>query len=102
MRPVCLMALFFAAPGVGWAQQQEMAAPQPRCWLGSMSYSPGATVRAGDNVMLCTPAFAWEPATKSAASGCIFKSEFYNSGAVVSGNECQPDGTWTTVSPAKP
>lgn len=96
MRMMLVTAAFLMVSNAAFAQEQ-LAPEQPRCWLGSTSYSPGATVRAGEGVMLCTPSFAWET-SKAAASGCVFEQRFYSTGAVHEGNECQPDGTWATVS----
>ncbi|TPI58646.1 hypothetical protein FJ417_18665 [Mesorhizobium sp. B3-1-7] len=96
MRMMVVIAAFLTVSNAAFAQEQ-VAPEQPRCWLGSTSYSPGATVRAGEGVMLCTPAFVWET-SKAAASGCVFEQKFFNTGAIHEGNECQPDGTWSTIS----
>lgn len=78
---------------------------QPRCWLGAMSYSPGATIRAGDEVMVCTTEFVWAPIEQRAA-GCLHGGDFYGVGAVQNASsqqqilsECRPDGTWGRVTP---
>ncbi|MDX8500720.1 hypothetical protein RFM99_20150 [Mesorhizobium sp. VK4C] len=96
MRMMLVTAAFLMVSNAAFAQEQ-VAPEQPRCWLGSTSYSPGATVRAGEGVMLCTPSFVWET-SKAAASGCVFEQKFFNTGAIHEGNKCQPDGTWATSS----
>ncbi|RWD66873.1 MAG: hypothetical protein EOS36_03915 [Mesorhizobium sp.] len=97
MRMMLVTAAFLMVSNAAFAQEQVAPEQQPRCWLGSTSYSPGATVRAGEGVMLCTPSFVWET-SKAAASGCVFEQKFFNTGAIHEGNECQPDGTWATIS----
>ena len=62
-------------------QDQTAVAEQPRCWLASIRYSPGATVRAGNEVKICGPDFTWLPTTDW-ASGCIHESEFFSVGDV--------------------
>lgn len=96
MRMMLVTATFLMVSHAAFAQE-HVAPEQPRCWLGSTSYSPGATIRAGEGVMLCTPSFVWET-SKAGASGCVFEQKFFNTGAVHEGNECQPDGTWATIS----
>lgn len=95
-----ISAVLVMASSAAIAQQAPLE--QQRCWLGGLGYSPGATVRASDSVMMCSPAFVWE-ATKASAWGCIYKGEFYSAGAITGGdlawNECQPDGTWRWISP---
>lgn len=76
---------------------------QERCWLGSLSFSPGATVRAGSQIMVCSSENAWEP-TPEAASGCIFDGDFFGVGAVDNGPRqdaqrmfCRNDGVWERI-----
>jgi hypothetical protein len=94
MRYAVLAALLLSsAPAI--AQES-----QPRCWLGNMGYSPGATVLAADTVMMCLPDFTWA-VTDKLASGCIAGGEFYSVGAVDNGPrsdstkmKCLSNGTW--------
>jgi hypothetical protein len=73
------------------------------CWLGNMAYSPGATIRASDGVMICQPDFTWA-LTKRDSSGCVAEGRFYNVGAFENGPrsdsvrmQCLPDGSWEIV-----
>ena len=83
------------------AVAQEDATEGPRCWFGSMTFSPGATVRASGVVMTCSTEMVWESSPNSAASGCIFDGEFFAEGAVIPDSAnyepksvCHSDGTW--------
>ncbi|MET3523753.1 hypothetical protein [Mesorhizobium abyssinicae] len=92
MRMMFVTAAFLMVSHSAFAQQQ--VAPEQSRWLGA----PGATVRAGEGAMLCTPSFVSETG-KASASGCVFEQKFFNTGAVHEGsNECQPDGTWAAIS----
>jgi hypothetical protein len=100
--PLFGLLLLFAAPAAG---QEGSAATvqQPRCWLGGMGYSPGATIRAGNAVMVCTPEFGWAP-TSAWASGCVLEGRQFSVGAkynLGSGTQpvliaCTKDGIWST------
>ena len=75
-------------------------AEQNKCWLAGEEYSPGATVRASDRVMICADSFTWEP-TDSAAAGCIFDGRLYGFGAIETVTrsdalrmECAESGVW--------
>lgn len=85
------------------AAQQETFTEQSKCWAGSMSFSPGATFRAGNAVMVCTKEFQWE-ATDQWSSGCAADGKFYTPGAVNNGpnassikTRCLEDGRWEVV-----
>jgi len=69
---------------------------QPRCWFHSKSYSPGAMIRAGDQVAICTPEFTWEPKSGGSA-GCWQDDKFYGAGSIMDDQQCQNDGTWQPV-----
>ena len=97
--------LLFVSTAPGAAQSVVIPPEQPRCWLGAMSYSPGATIRAGTTVMVCTSDFAWVP-TEQEAAGCVHSGNFYGIGAIQNASsqqqilsECRPDGTWGRVVP---
>ncbi|ESY56610.1 hypothetical protein X744_05990 [Mesorhizobium sp. LNJC372A00] len=101
MRSIISTVLILLASDAAIAQEAPLE--QQRCWLGGMGYSIGSTVRANDAVMVCSPTFVWQN-TNTSASGCIYKGEFYSTGAIEGGkdspkNECQPDGTWASVAP---
>lgn len=98
------VALLLAGTMPAFAQE-EGTVGQGRCWLGGMSYSPGATARAGNAVMVCTSGLVWE-ITSDWAAGCLHDGRFYGIGAVPNASssqqvlsECQPDGTWRRIEP---
>ena len=79
-------------------------AEQSKCWLGSRSFSPGATAYTGGRISVCTTEFTWE-ASDETASGCIAADEFYTVGAIENGPrsdsikmECRADGIWHRLS----
>jgi hypothetical protein len=103
MMPAILIALATLLSWPALAQAPAQPPEQPRCWLGSTGYSPGATMRAGSAVLVCTPAFTWEP-TMGPAGGCLHGGDFYSVGAIQNASnqqqrltQCQPDGTWTAL-----
>src|SRR5712692_8808560 len=69
------------------------------CWVASMTFSPGATIRAGSQEMLCQKDGAWA-ATDNAAAGCFREGKLFSPGSLeaVTGSNaqivCQPDGSW--------
>lgn len=71
-----------------------------RCWVGGLSFTEGATVRAGATVKLCSIGGAWTD-TEGEASGCIRAGDFHsvgdvqklpNSATIIT---CGANGTWT-------
>lgn len=71
-----------------------------RCWVGGLSFTEGATVRAGATVKECTYAGIWTD-TGDGAAGCIREGDFHsvgdvqklpNSATIIT---CGADGTWT-------
>lgn len=100
---VILVALMMAGSTGAVAQSgPTLVEQQPRCWLGGVGHSPGATVRAGNAVMVCTPGFVWAPTTDWAA-GCLHEGRLYGVGAIQQDfaqqnpSECRPDGTWSQI-----
>ncbi|WP_425416514.1 hypothetical protein [Oricola indica] len=76
------------------------AAAEERCWMGSASFSPGVTVRAGNSIMVCTPESSWQN-TDTWAAGCFSDGKFFSVGAMQSTDtqppvilQCNQDGTW--------
>ena len=102
LRTLMIVAIV-ATPSLAIAQSQSAADTTPaRCFLGSKTFSPGATIRSAASVELCGTDGTWA-ATDKAAAGCFFADAFYSTGATssVSGSKtliatCQPDGTWST------
>ncbi len=100
-RLIYVLVLCLASPLMAQELQQE------RCWIGSLSYSPGSTARASDRVMVCSEAFVWEP-VEAAASGCVLEGKFYSTGAVDSGPRagaqasiCSEQGVWEQLAPSE-
>ena len=94
-----LIAAFLLGSGAA-AAAQDAAVTEPQCWFASMSFSPGVTLRAGEDVMKCEPGGSWSANTAS-ASGCIRDGRFYSVGAIqiVANTQdralvCAADGTW--------
>ncbi|RWD31161.1 DUF1496 domain-containing protein [Mesorhizobium sp.] len=99
------LAILLSLTGVAFAEDATVQA-QPSCWLNGKSFSPGATIRAGDSVMICSQTFAWEKTTSDAA-GCLLRGDLFGINVVAieqdraTKNKCQPDGTWVTIEPGK-
>lgn len=98
-----LLTIFLASAVPVPAGEQPSFVEQRRCWLGSVSYSPGATARAGNAVMVCTADFTWSP-TEAWASGCIHAGRFYAPGDLKrdfvqqeEATRCLLDGTWDVL-----
>ncbi|RDE08374.1 hypothetical protein [Pelagibacterium lacus] len=89
---------------------QEIHPPtdtQPRCWLGSASFSPGATVKAGNAVLECSSDYHWI-ATEQWSAGCYHSGAFFSTGAIQNSSNqqqvltrCEPDGTWAIYTPER-
>ncbi len=94
------LAALWAMPAA--AQTIPGASGASSCLVGGMGFSPGATVRAGNAIMKCSPAYQWEP-TEDRSGGCFFEGQFYSVGAAESGSEvgtgarCQSDGRWSPL-----
>ena len=100
MRRLTTIALSVILGTSATAQMAE----QSKCWLGSLSFSPGATAHTGAGISLCSLDFTWIPADAK-ASGCIAGDEFYGVGAIENGPrsgsvkmECTDLGTWQRLS----
>ena len=71
-----------------------------KCWIGSFSFTQGATARASDQVMICGQNGEWTKYDGN-ASVCILGSDLFGTGAVEIPDakagivlQCLPDGTW--------
>ena len=89
---------------VVYAPVSAQVAEQSKCWIGSLSFSPGAIAHTGGRTSVCSTDFTWEP-TEGRASGCIAADEFYSVGAIENGPrsdsikmECKDSGTWERLS----
>jgi hypothetical protein len=104
MFKILSIALVFTS-SFGVTASAQDAVPQQRCWLGSLSFSPGATARAGGQTMACMADFTWG-STDQEASGCISgEGKFYGVGAVENTRfgssqemQCAPTGIWEKLS----
>ena len=96
MRAIVIAVVLLCIP----ASAQE-AHEQDRCWFASESFTPGATIRAGETVMACQTDFTWATTTQNAA-GCLLDGDVSSYGAIVEAgpadsnvkSQCQLDGTW--------
>lgn len=103
IRAMPAIALVFCT-GASFAQEAGLAPEQGRCWVASESFTPGATIRSGDEVIECQPDFSWAPTTRS-ASGCMLDGELNSIGALVDAgpadsnlkSRCQSSGAWEMV-----
>jgi hypothetical protein len=100
-------AFFFAMAASTVHAQDVDVVEQPRCWMASTGYSPGATIRAGETVMECQADFTWAPTTKNAA-GCLSEGRLSNTNDVLNGPNaaavkvrCLLDGTWEALPAAE-
>jgi hypothetical protein len=98
-----VLAILFFSASLGTTASGETN-EQHKCWLGSMSYSPGATARAADRVMVCSADFTWQQ-TEAMASGCILEGEFFSVGTIENGPRsgsiklvCIETGEWQQLS----
>lgn len=101
--PFATPVLFFVGT-TGLAQPVEEQGHNTCLFVGE-SYSPGATIRAGNQVMVCTSDAVWE-LSESWAAGCFFGGDFYSVGSVNKGSAkgdvrtvCLKDGTWERLDP---
>lgn len=99
-----LVAASLIVVGQAAAQDKTGDAPDERCWLGSTTFSQGSTIRAGNNVMICSENAVWEEASNLNASGCLYDGELYSTGAIVPDGvkfepkrECQLSGQWGEI-----
>lgn len=103
MRTFVVLPLLLLGAAPSLAGEATVQVEQRHCWLGSVSYSPGATARAGNAVMVCTADFTWSP-TEAWASGCIHAGRFYAPGDLKrdfvqqeEATRCLLDGTWDVL-----
>lgn len=104
MKKLATAAFIFVGVSSTCAQDgPQTFVSEPRCWLGSITFSPGATIRASNKVMICETGGTWA-ASDEAASGCILEGKFSSTGTLegVSNNkavsiECMADGAWKVI-----
>ncbi|WP_417585079.1 hypothetical protein [Pelagibacterium sp.] len=88
-----------------FAQDMPMVIEQQKCWLGSLSFSPGATAKAGNAVLECSAEFQWIE-TNQWAAGCYHEGNLYSTGSIQNAStsqqaltRCEADGTWSIFQP---
>lgn len=95
---ILTLALLFCTQAYGQNAANSTMPEGPRCWLGTASFSPGAKIRAGESVMVCTDKPEWVISGGDVA-GCWYADDFYSPGAVVKGGTddivCQRSGEWS-------
>jgi len=104
MKTAITAILIMAGNGAAFAQTPpEFIPAAPICWLAGLEFSPGATARASNTVMVCGTDGTWAN-SKDDAAGCIKEGKLSNTQSLegVSNNkavsvECQADGTWKNV-----
>ncbi len=103
MRKISVLLLFVIGTSVSIAQDVEVV-NSPRCWLDSSSFSPGIVIGNGTRTLVCDTSETWIK-SDLVALGCIFKGDFYSTGAqlkVTDKNadtiiQCDADGIWTGI-----
>lgn len=102
MRALLVGALALGALASGPAAGQDKAAREARCWIGSSTFSVGATMFVGQSVAVCDASGAWMASDESlSAAGCLLEGKLSSAGAVVGVRnseamllECGADGQW--------
>ena len=99
MKLMMMVPFLLAAQPVFAQDATQPFVAEPRCWLGSASFSPGVVIRASNQRMQCTPEAVWIN-TEAWSAGCFRAGDFFSVGSVenVPNNEmtieCREDGTW--------
>lgn len=95
-RATFFITTFILAAGTAFASD---AVIDHRCFAGSLSYSPGATIGAADGVFECTAEGTWAPSNRG-TFGCVAEGVFfsvgvsYQKGASTPMFECTSRGVW--------
>ncbi len=98
-------ALLLTAPAL--AQDAAATGPLgPACWMSNLSFSVGATVRAGRASAVCRASGAWEEIDTESAAVCIYKNEAYVLGSIIAVPfaegvllRCNQSGSWGVNDP---
>ena len=97
-----IVAVVFGLIGQSSAAQDvnENTVRDGKCWLGSLSFSEGASARAAEANMICNATGRWEPHSGN-ASVCIRDGKAFSTGSIEAVTaspgltiKCSPDGTW--------
>ena len=105
MHAALAFALGLTAVVSGPGHAQDQAVGEARCWIGSSTFSAGASMYVGDSIATCAAASGWKAseATVSAA-GCLLDGKLSSAGALVDLRnsdslllECAAGGRWVKV-----
>ena len=95
------MLLASAAPGLSEDAVPVAPGDTPLCWLSGISFSAGATIRAGEGVMACLSDGRWKSTTGPAA-GCLREGKLFALGSSAAIGDakngkqtCHNNGTWS-------
>ncbi len=105
MRALVSVLLMSAAAIAAPVSAQEASSREARCWIGSSTFSPGASMHVGTAVATCDAGSGWVTSESPGdAAGCLLEGELSSVGAVVGIRnnatlvlQCQPAGTWETM-----
>lgn len=84
---------------------QEASVKETRCWVGDVTFSPGAGINAGSGAAICEAGRGWKEAEAGAPIiGCLLEGELSSVGAVVGIRnsdhlliQCDASGRWMTI-----
>ena len=105
MRAAWLVVVPLLALTAGPALAQEASVKETRCWVGDVTFSPGAGINAGESVSICQAGTGWQKADAgSPVIGCLLEGELSSVGAVVGIRnndtlllQCDVSGRWVTI-----
>jgi hypothetical protein len=105
MRAAWYLALGLVVLPAAPALSQEASVKETRCWVGDVTFSPGAGINAGESVSVCQSGTGWQEAKAGApVIGCLLEGELSSVGAVVGIRnndtlllQCDASGRWVTI-----
>ncbi len=105
MRAARLLALVLLALPAAPTLAQEASVKETRCWVGDVTFSPGAGINAGESAAVCQAGSGWQEAEAGApVIGCLLEGELSSVGAVVGIRnndtlmlQCDVSGRWVTI-----
>jgi hypothetical protein len=105
MRAARLWALVLLALPAVPTLAQEASVKETRCWVGDVTFSPGAGINAGESASVCQAGSGWQEAEAGApVIGCLLEGELSSVGAVVGIRnndtlllQCDVSGRWVTI-----
>jgi hypothetical protein len=105
MRTARLLALVLLVLPAVPTLAQEASVKETRCWVGDVTFSPGAGINAGESAAICQLGTGWQEADAgSPVIGCLLEGELSSVGAVVGIRnndtlmlQCDVSGRWVTI-----